>query len=108
MKTGPTATGAFRLAFLAGHCEKLGDFLFYILAAAVRAANIFLIVFLQGEDSLKRLVAVVADVVVYGHGEHLACGLWENCNAVFGDKYLNSHEQYRHARQSLTCSSIPQ
>ena len=76
-------TSAFRrLALLAGHCEKRGYFLFYILAAAVRAADVFLVVFVQGEHCLKRLIAVVADVVVYGHGEHLACGLCQNCNSV--------------------------
>jgi len=73
---------ARRLAFLAGHREKRGGFLLHILAAAVRAADIFLVVFLQGKNCLKRLVAVVADVVVYGHGEHLACGLCENCSAI--------------------------
>ena len=70
------------LAFLAGHCEERSRFLLYVLTAAVGAANTLFIVFVQGEDSLKRLVAVVTDVVVYGHGEHLACGLSQNCTAI--------------------------
>lgn len=70
------------LAFLSSHCEKRGGFLLYVLAAAVRAADIFFIVFLQAENFFKRLVAVVADVVVYGHGEHLASRLFQNCSAI--------------------------
>jgi len=69
------------LAFPAGDREEFGHFLLHILAAAFWATNIFLVVFVQGEYRLKRLVAVVTDVVVYGHGEHLACGLSKNCNS---------------------------
>jgi len=71
----------WRLTLFPGHREKSGHFLLHILAAAMRATDCFFVVFVQGENLLKRLVAVVADVVVYGHGEHLACRLCKNCNS---------------------------
>jgi hypothetical protein len=54
-------------AFLASYGKKGGCFLLYILAATMRTANVFLIVLVQGENCLEGLVAVVTDVVVYGH-----------------------------------------
>jgi len=57
-----------RLAFLPGHCEKRSGLLFNVLTSAVRADELFFVMLLQGENCLEGLVAVVADVVVYGHG----------------------------------------
>ena len=57
-----------RLAFLPGHREKRSRFLFHVLTLAVRTGNFFFVMLLQGKNYLEGLIAVVADVVVYGHG----------------------------------------
>jgi hypothetical protein len=62
-----TDGGRVPSALLAGHGKERNHFLLPILAAAVRARDPFFVVLRQGAYRLKGLLAVVADVVVYGH-----------------------------------------
>lgn len=61
-----------RSAFPRSHSKKRCRFLLNILAVAVRALGIFLVVLIQGENQLERLMAIEADIVVNGHG-NLPC-----------------------------------
>jgi hypothetical protein len=55
-------------ALLARHGIECGGFLLHILAAAFRALDVGL-VFFEGKNQLKSPVAIVTDVVVYGHAD---------------------------------------
>jgi hypothetical protein len=50
------------------HGEELSRFLFHMSAATIRARQLFRIVLGQGENLLKWLVAILADVVIDRHG----------------------------------------
>src|SRR5579864_3863240 len=57
------------LAFFRCHREERLSFLLHVPAPAVRAPYFLVIVLIQGQDFFKFLVAVVAEIVVHGHGE---------------------------------------
>jgi hypothetical protein len=56
------------LALLGGHCEKWRGLLFHILTAAVRTLGILFVVLVQGQSGFEGLVAIEANIIVYGHG----------------------------------------
>jgi hypothetical protein len=56
-----------RSALLAPDGEKCSRFLFHTLTAALRALDLFFVL-LQGENQFEGLVAIVANVVIHGHG----------------------------------------
>src|SRR5208337_272145 len=56
------------LTLLPGYGIKRGHLLLDVLAAALGAFHLY-IVFLEGENYFEVLVAIVADVVVHGHGD---------------------------------------
>jgi hypothetical protein len=56
------------LALSSGYGEERGCFLFHVLTSAVRALHIRF-VFLQGLDEFEGFMAVVAEIVVHGHGD---------------------------------------
>jgi hypothetical protein len=66
--------------------EEGFGFLFDVVAAAVRASNLIFLVLVESENFFKFLVAVVAEVVVHGHGRPPAeSALFErNCMPLFG------------------------
>ncbi len=68
IQSSSTDGGRIRSALFAGHGKERSRFLLHVLAGAVRARDPFFVVLHQGEDRLKGLLAVFADVVVYGHG----------------------------------------
>jgi hypothetical protein len=57
------------LAFLRRYREERLGFLFDVSAATVRTANLIMIVLVQAEDFFKFFVAVIAEIIVHGHGE---------------------------------------
>jgi hypothetical protein len=57
------------LAFLRRYREERLGFLFDVSAPAMGTANFLVIVLIQGEDFFKFFVAIVAEIVVHGHGE---------------------------------------
>jgi hypothetical protein len=56
------------LALFGGHCEKCRGLLLHILTAAVRTFGILFVVLLQGQSGFEGLVAIEANIIVYGHG----------------------------------------
>jgi hypothetical protein len=71
------------LAFLARHGKERGGFLFHVLAPALRALNVFFVL-LQRQDQFEGLMAIVADVIVHGHGDlplELLRSYKRNCSA---------------------------
>jgi hypothetical protein len=56
------------LAFSGCYGEKGVGFLLDVTTAAVRAGDVLFVVLVQGEGFLEFLVAIVAEIIVHGHG----------------------------------------
>jgi hypothetical protein len=57
------------LALFPGNSVERSRFLLYVLAAALGALGFFVVVLMKGEHQFKSLLAIVADIVIDGHGK---------------------------------------
>lgn len=65
---GLFASPARLCALLRGHCVKRRGHLLNLFAAAIRASHLLSVVVVQRENAFESFMAVLADVIVHGHG----------------------------------------